>query len=59
MDQKTKDMIEAARTHVMTAEELERQRISFVYGNAPHGDANTTKESVRAALTESKVTRTS
>jgi len=59
MDQKTIDMIERARSHVMSAEELERQRISFVYGNSPHSDTNNTKEMVRAALTESKVTRTS
>jgi hypothetical protein len=58
MDQKTKDMIEAARARVMTPEELERQRISFAYGNAPY-DESTTKQTVRAALTESKITRTS
>jgi len=59
MDQKTIDMIERARSHVMSAEELERQRISFVYGNSPHDDANTTKDTVRASLIESRVTHTS
>ncbi len=41
--------LEAAAKHVMTAEEIRRQRVSFVYGNMPH-DAAMTRHQVQEVL---------
>jgi len=41
-------LLEAARSRIVTEEELREQRISFAFGNAPDS-ALITKESVRRA----------
>ena len=41
-------LLEAARGTVVTDEQLQEQRISFSYGNAPEG-SSITKESAREA----------
>ena len=41
-------LIEAAKAHKVTDAELQEQRISFAYGNAP-ANSGITKESVREA----------
>lgn len=41
-------LLERARTVQITDEELQEQRVSFAYGNAPQS-ANITKESIREA----------
>ena len=41
--------IERVKGHVMTPEQIEEQRVSFVYGNAP-ADDHGTKETVRKSL---------
>ena len=41
-------LLEAARGTVVTDEQLQEQRISFAYGNAPEG-SSITKESAREA----------
>lgn len=41
-------LLEKAREHTITDEELQEQRVSFVYGNAPIR-SNITKESARTA----------
>jgi len=50
-------LIEAARKHVFTAEELDEQRISFAYGNSLAEGETSTKESVRAALKQLRLVR--
>jgi hypothetical protein len=43
-------ILEASKATTVTEEELREQRISFAFGNAPHGSENRiTKESVRVA----------
>lgn len=42
-------LLEAARTKEVTEEELQEQRISFAFGNAPASSTLITKESVRFA----------
>ena len=42
------ELLETARKHPVTEEELREQRISFAYGNAP-ASSGITKESVREA----------
>jgi hypothetical protein len=44
-----KKVLEASRHIEATEEELQEQRISFAYGNAPLSAKNITKESVRQA----------
>ena len=41
--------LEGVRNHRMSRAELEEQRVSFVYGNAPADDTGD-KESIRRAL---------
>ena len=40
-------LLDAARLKGVTEEELEEQRVSFAYGNAPADSPQITKESVR------------
>lgn len=42
-------LLEATRAFVVTEQQLEEQRISFAYGNAPADSTLITKESVRTA----------
>ena len=44
-----KKVLEASRHTQVTEEELQEQRISFAFGNAPVSAKNITKESVRQA----------
>lgn len=46
-------VLEASRNKQATEEELQEQRISFAFGNAPASAENITKDSVR--LTSKKV----
>jgi hypothetical protein len=48
-------LLDHAKTVVVTDDELQRQRASFVYGNAPHG-SRITKESAIAASNRIRVT---
>ena len=48
-------LLERARTTVVSDEQLLEQRISFVYGNAPH-NSRITKESARTSSTRIRVT---
>lgn len=51
MDEKLKALLESARRRApMSPAELEAQRVSFAFGNAPDGDSGSI-ESVRAAST--------
>jgi len=47
-------LVDEARRAGITDEQLQEQRVSFAYGNAPAG-ARLTKESVRAASTRSRL----
>lgn len=49
MSEELKRALESLGDYRMTSEELEAQRISFVYGNGSSDD-NDTKESVKRAL---------
>ncbi|WP_230292444.1 hypothetical protein [Croceicoccus sp. Ery5] len=51
MTEELKNALDALKGQKMSAEELEAQRLSFVYGNAPKEDKGT-KEDVRRSLTE-------
>jgi hypothetical protein len=46
-DPELKKALERSRQTQVTEEELQEQRISFAYGNAPASAENITKESVR------------
>lgn len=48
MTEELKRALDALKGHKMTSEELEAQRISFAYGNAPKEDKGT-KEAVASA----------
>jgi hypothetical protein len=48
-------LLERAKTVIVSDEQLLEQRISFVYGNAPH-DSRITKESARTSSTRVRVT---
>jgi hypothetical protein len=49
-DPELKKVLDASKATPVTEEELREQRISFAFGNAPHGsEARITKESVRVA----------
>ncbi|PQV52806.1 hypothetical protein LX70_04090 [Defluviimonas denitrificans] len=47
-------LIEKAKLHVVTDEELKAQRASFVYGNAPEG-SRITRESAAASVDRLRV----
>jgi len=47
--------LEDARSVIMTEEQLQEQRVSFVYGNAPEG-SKITKESARKAAQNIRLT---
>jgi len=42
-------LLDASRNKVVTEEELQEQRVSFAFGNAPADSALITKDSVRLA----------
>jgi hypothetical protein len=48
-------LLEQAKTAVVTDDQLQRQRASFVYGNAPKG-SRITKESAAKAVSRIRVT---
>lgn len=50
MDRKLEELIEAARHRRMSPEEVEEQRVSFAYGNAPE-ESKSTIETMRIAST--------
>jgi len=50
MDQELEKLLEAARNHQMTPAEIEEQRISFAYGNAPE-ESKGSIETMRHAST--------
>ena len=47
--------LERAKTIVVTDEQLQEQRVSFVYGNAPEG-SKITKDSARRATQHLRIT---
>lgn len=49
-------LLEQAKTVVVTDEQLQEQRASFVYGNAPHG-SRITKESAKDSTRRIRVTQ--
>ncbi|PKP73113.1 MAG: hypothetical protein CVT84_15205 [Alphaproteobacteria bacterium HGW-Alphaproteobacteria-6] len=49
-------LLEMARRHVVTDDELRAQRASFVYGNAPEG-SRITRESAAASVDRLRVVR--
>jgi hypothetical protein len=46
-DPRLKEVLETSRPTQVTEEELQEQRISFAFGNAPVNAKNITKDSVR------------
>jgi hypothetical protein len=50
-------LLEHAKTVIVTDEQLQEQRASFVYGNAPR-DSRITKESARKAVQQIRITPT-
>jgi hypothetical protein len=49
-DQELARILEQSKANTVSEAELKEQRISFAYGNAPHGSEHRiTKESVKAA----------
>ena len=54
MDEKLKALIEAARSVVMTREDIERQRESFAYGNTHIENSDITRETIANAAKELK-----
>jgi hypothetical protein len=50
------ELLERAKTIMVTDEQLREQRASFVYGNAPHG-SRITKESALNSTSRIRVTR--
>ncbi len=53
---KLDELLEKARKHEMTDEELKMQRASFVYGNAPEG-SRITRESAAASVNHLRVSK--
>jgi hypothetical protein len=49
-------LLEEARQNPVTDEQLQEQRVSFAYGNAP-ADSGITKESVREASRRIRIAR--
>lgn len=47
MEKNLEELLEWAKTHKMTPEELEEQKISFAYGNVKLSNPDITKEIVR------------
>ena len=47
-------LLDHARTVVLTDDELQEQRASFIYGNAPKG-SRITKESARQAVSRIRI----
>lgn len=52
-------LIEQARQSGVSDEQLQEQRASFAYGNAPAGADRITKESAREASTRNRLQRAS
>lgn len=50
-------LLSAAKEYSVTDAELQEQRVSFAYGNAPE-DSRTTKESARSAASSLRLQRT-
>jgi hypothetical protein len=48
-------LLSESRTRPVTEEELQEQRVSFAYGNAPAAADRITKDSVRAAAKHIKM----
>ena len=48
-------LVEEARKTGISEEQLQEQRVSFAFGNAPASAERLTKESVRAASTRSRL----
>lgn len=48
-DQDLETLLEASKAKQLTEDELQEQRISFAYGNAPVSAKTITKDSVRKA----------
>lgn len=48
-DPDLQDLLEASRLKEVTEEDLQEQRISFAFGNAPASAESITKDSVRQA----------
>lgn len=48
-------LLDRAKTMVLSDEQLQEQRVSFVYGNAPKG-SRITKESARKAVGRIRIT---
>jgi hypothetical protein len=48
-DPELQKLLEVSRQKPVTEEELQEQRISFAFGNAPASATNITKDSVRKA----------
>ena len=49
MDEKLNALIEAAKSVVMTRQDIERQRESFAYGNTNIENSRITRETIAAA----------
>ncbi len=54
MDEKLKALIEAAKSVVMTREDVEKQRESFAYGNTNIENSRITKETIAVAAKKLK-----
>jgi len=54
MDEKLKALIEAAKSVVMTPEDVEKQRESFAYGNTHFENDRITKETIAKAAKKLK-----
>jgi hypothetical protein len=53
---KLEELLERAKAHVLSDEELRQQQVSFVYGNAPEG-SKITRESALRSIDSLRVTR--
>ena len=54
MDEKLNALIEAAKSVVMTREDIEKQRESFAYGNTNIENSRITRETIAAAAKKLK-----
>jgi hypothetical protein len=57
-DEELKRLLDLSREKGVTEEELQEQRISFAFGNAPFSSDRITRESVRVASQHIKLIRT-
>jgi len=57
-DEELKRLLDLSREKGVTEEELQEQRISFAFGNAPFSSEQITRESVRLASQHIKLSRT-